>query len=146
MATYSFQEVHASLVGPGGSINLGYGAGVAEEGISIEMNEDKNMMTLGADGEGMNSLRARKDGTVTVRLLKTSPVNSQLMALYDAQSVDQALWGENVITVTMPKIGDLHAARQCAFKKPPNFTYAQDGDVIEWEFDAVKIDRVLGTY
>jgi hypothetical protein len=28
----------------------------------------------------------------------------------------------------------------------PDFNYAQDGDTVEWEFHAVKIDPVLGTY
>lgn len=146
MATYSFQSVNASLVGPGGNINLGYGAAVAEEGISIAMADDKNRMVVGADGEGMNSLRAAKHGTVTVRLLKTSPVNAQLMALYDAQALDQTLWGNNVITVSNPASSDMTACRQCAFRRKPDINYAQDGDTVAWEFDAVKIDTVLGTY
>lgn len=146
MATYSFQSVHASLVGPGVSIDLGYGAAVAEEGITIEMADDRNVKRVGADGEGMNSLRAAKDGTIIVRLLKTSPQNQKLMAAYDAQSLDQDLWGHNVITVSNPKVGDQTAARGVAFKKRPNISYAQEGDVIEWEFDAIKIDGVLGVY
>lgn len=146
MATYSFMDVQASLVGPGGQINLGYGASVAEEGITIAMADDKNQMIVGADGEGMNSLRAAKHGSLTVRLLQTSPINKQLMALYDAQSLSASLWGQNVITVTNPKTGDMTAARQCAFKKKPDITYAQDGQTYEWTFDAVKIDTILGTY
>ena len=35
-STYSFLDVKASLVGPGGSISLGSGSGNAEEGISVE--------------------------------------------------------------------------------------------------------------
>ena len=50
MATYSFQDVAAAIVGVGGSINLASGAAVAEEGITIEAVEDKNIMTIGADG------------------------------------------------------------------------------------------------
>jgi hypothetical protein len=37
MATYSLpQDVHASITGPGGSFQLGSGAGAAEEGISFD--------------------------------------------------------------------------------------------------------------
>ena len=50
-------------------------------------------MTVGADGEVMHTLRADKSGTVTLTYLKTSPVNAQLQALYDAQSLDSRLWG-----------------------------------------------------
>ena len=58
MATYSFLDVTAAIQGPGGSINLAAGAGSAEEGITIEAMEDKNIMTIGADGAGMHSLVA----------------------------------------------------------------------------------------
>jgi hypothetical protein len=69
MATYSFQDVVAAIAGVGGSINLAAGAGVAEEGITIESMEDKSVMTIGADGSGMHSLVANEASTVTIRLL-----------------------------------------------------------------------------
>lgn len=146
MTTYSFIDTQATLVGPGGSVQLGYGAAVAEEGITISMTDDKNVVMVGADGEGMNTLRASKQGTITVRLLKTSPINSQLMALYDGQSLSSALWGQNVITVTQVGVGDQHLARSCAFKKKPDMNYKKDGDMVEWVFDSIKIDSLLGTY
>ena len=55
--TYSFIDVSASLTGPTGSIDLGYGSANSEEGITVVMTEAKNTMTIGADGEGMHSLR-----------------------------------------------------------------------------------------
>ncbi|MBU9534716.1 DUF3277 family protein [Burkholderia multivorans] len=146
MATYSFQDVAATIVGPGGSFSLGYGSANAEEGITIAQAGDKNTMTVGADGEVMHSLHADKSGQVTIRLLKTSPVNQKLMALYDAQSLDSRLWGKNLITVTQSVSGDVTTARSCAFKKKPDIGYKKDGDVIEWVFDAAKIDSVLGSY
>lgn len=146
MNTYSFMDVAATLVGPTGEVDLGYGAGVAEEGIGIAMVGDKNTMTIGADGEGMHSLHASKAGTVTVRLLKTSPNNAKLQAHYDAQSLDARLWGQNVIVVRQTAAGDIATARSCAFKKNPDLAYKQDGDFMEWVFDSIKIDRVLGTY
>lgn len=146
MQAYSFLNTQATLSGPGGSINLGYGAATAAEGITITRAGDKNVMTIGADGEGMNTLRADKSGSFTVRLLKVAPANAQLMAMYNAQSISAALWGQNVLTVTQTGVGDLHTARQCAFKKVPDISYKQDGDIVEWTFDAVKIDSLLGTY
>ena len=146
MATYSFMDVQASLVGPTGVCSFGYGAAVADEGISIEMAGDKNTMLIGADGEGMHSLHADKSGTVTVRLLKTSPQNAVLQAMYDAQTITSALHGKNIITVTNPASGDITVARSCAFKRKPAIAYKKDGDIIEWAFDSIKIDTILGTF
>ena len=83
---YSFLDVNASLVGPGGAINLGQGAATSEEGITIEAAEDINTMVVASDGTPMHSLSANKAGTVTVRLIKTSPVNQKLSALYALQT------------------------------------------------------------
>lgn len=146
MGTYSFMDVAATLAGPTGVIDLGYGTAAAEEGITIAMAGDKSTMMIGADGEGMHSLHADKSGQVTVRLLKTSPQNAKLQAMYDAQSLAPALWGNNVIVVRIPRTGETTTARSCAFKKKPDLTYAKDGNILEWVFDSIKIDTVLGTY
>jgi hypothetical protein len=83
VATYSFIDVAASIVGPGGSFSLGYGSGNSEEGISIAMTEEKNTMSIGADGSVMHSLHAGNGGTVTLRFLKTSPTNQMLSVMFD---------------------------------------------------------------
>lgn len=144
MAVYSFLNVTAAIAGPGGAANLGAGASTAEEGITIEAAEDKNVMTIGADGAGQHSLIASDAGTLTIRLLKTSPVNAILMAMYDVQSVSSALWGQNVITIVDTARQDLSTAQACAFKKKPTITYAKEGGMMEWVFDSVKINSVLG--
>jgi hypothetical protein len=146
MPSYSFKDVTATFVGPTGAFSLGYGSANAEEGIDVAAAADKNTMTVGADGEVMHSLHADKSGQITVRLLKTSPLNQKLMATYDAQSLSSSLWGANIITISNTAAGDLHVGRQCAFKKKPDITYKKDGDVVQWVFDAGKIDSVLGTY
>ncbi len=146
MATYSFLDTQASIVGPGGAFSLGSGAGAAEEGIDIAMNGEKTALTIGADGTGMYSLLADKSGKVSVRLLKTSPANAQLMALFDAQSLSSTLWGQNTITVTNSASGDVTACRQVAFAKKPDLHYAKEAGIVEWEFLAVAIDSVLGVY
>ncbi|MBO2926652.1 phage structural protein [Metapseudomonas otitidis] len=146
MGTYSFLDVNATLVGAGAVLDLGAGSGNSEEGITITPAGDKNTMMIGADGEGMHSLRGDKSGTVTLRFLKTSPKNAQLMALYDAQSLSSAAWGQNLITVTHSVSGDVTTCRSCAFKKRPDLSYKKDGDIVEWVFDVIKIDSILGTF
>lgn len=146
MSTYSFMSVVASLAGPTGVINLGYGAAVSEEGIEIAAAGDKNTMLVGADGEGMHSLHADKSGTVTVRLLKTSPQNAKLQAAYDAQTSNPSLHGQNVIVIANKNSGDMTTCRECAFTRKPPINYKKDGDLVEWVFDSIKIDTVLGLY
>src|SRR5258708_18071336 len=97
MATYSFIDVSASLSGPGVSADMGFGAAIAEEGVTIDATQDTNTMTIGADGEGQHSLHADKSGNVVVLTLKTSPLNAILMATYDLQRASSALWGKNII-------------------------------------------------
>lgn len=145
MSTYSFLAVQATIVGPGGQIPLGNGAAAAEEGITFAYTEDRNTMTIGADGQGMHSLHAGKSGTVTVRLLKTSPVNAALMAMHNQQVGTPGLHGQNTITVRDTFRGDVAVARQVAFKKAPDLTWAKDGNTNEWTFDAIFIDETLGT-
>ncbi|MCX5516234.1 DUF3277 domain-containing protein [Kaistia algarum] len=143
--TYSFLDVQAAITGPGGAFTIGGpNAANAEEGITIARGEDKNTMTMGADGSGMHSLHAGRHGTLAIRLLKTSPVNQMLMALYNFQTFSSANHGRNVIVVRNPISGDTTTARGCAFKKVPDLSYAKDGNTHEWSFDAIAIDTILG--
>lgn len=142
--TYSFLNVSAVIAGPGGSIQLGAGAAAAKEGIKLSFVEDTDKMDIGADGRGMHSLRASKAGTVSVMLLKTSPVNNQLTTMFNLQRSSSALHGINVITVTDPVRGDLYVASQVAFVKFPDNAYSEDGNMLEWRFNAVTIEPVLG--
>ncbi len=144
MGVYSFLNVNCAIAGPGGAANLASGAQAAEEGITIEPVEDKNVMTIGADGAGQHSLVASDARTATVRLLKTSPMNALLMAMYNIQSSSSSLWGRNVITLGDTGQGDAITLQQVAFKKVPALTYAKEGGMNEWVFDCVKGDQILG--
>lgn len=143
MFTYSFLDIQASIVGPGGSFSLGSGAGNAEEGISVEMTEDKNTMTIGADGTPMHSLHAGKSGTVNVRLLKTSPVNNALAQMYATQTSSSALHGNNVLVIKNGVTGDQITCRAVAFSKFPAQNNAKEGGHNEWQFHAGVVDTTL---
>ena len=146
MATYSFLDVTASLTRPTGVIDLGQGSANSEEGITQTMGGNKNTMTIGADGEVMHSLHADKSGTITVTLLKTSPVNKKLSLAYNAQSQSSATWGNNVIVIRNTASGDISTARSCAFQKQPDFNNAKEGGTVAWVFDCGKIDQLLGEF
>lgn len=143
--TYSFLDVNASIVGPGGGFSLGQGAGVSEEGISTAASENINGMHIGAGGDGMHSLHADKSGKVTVRLLKTSPTNQLLSAMYAFQTASGSAHGQNTIVIVDKSRGDVITCSQCAFSKRPDITYAKDGGTVEWVFDSIRIEMTLGS-
>ena len=141
--TYSFLDVTCSITGPGGSLILSEG-GVADEGITVEMTDDKTSMVTGATRGGMHSLHAANAGRVVIRLLKNSPLNAALMAMYRFQSTSSAYTGQNTISVSNPAWGDEHSAQDCAFVRLPPNNNAKDGGTMEWAFNALDIDSVLG--
>jgi len=144
MPAYSFLDVMCAISGPGGTFTLSPGDGNAEEGVTVTMAEDKDTMTIGADGVVMHSLHAAKPGTVAVRLLKISPTNAQLAALYGVQALSAATWGVNTITINDLARGDNITARQAAFVRMPAINYAKIGGTVEWVFNAGFIDIMLG--
>lgn len=143
-ATYSFLDVKCSITGPGGGFSLGSGSGNSEEGITVEPSEELNTMTIGADGQPMHSLHANKSGKVSVRLLKTSPVNAQLASMLAFQRASGANHGQNTLSVVNIVSGDTITCQAVAFSKWPTLNYAKEGGTNEWSFDAGIIDQGLG--
>ena len=144
MPAYSFLDTNVAIVGPGGVINLGAGAAVAEEGITFEKVEPDNIMTTGADGSGMHSMNPTKSYKISVRLLKTSPVNAQLSQMYAVQKASSAAWGNNVISLKNAVSGDSAIAAETAFAKFPNVTWAKNPAMNEWTFESIDCDISLG--
>jgi hypothetical protein len=142
--TYSMLSINGTVNGPGGAFPIGAGVGLAKEGISVEMLEDKDAMTAGSDGAIMHSLRGSNAGRIVVRILKTSPINAQLNALYNFQRLNAANWGQNVIQFNDTVRGDVITATEMAFTKQPVITYAEDAGMNEWSFQG-SIDQLLGT-
>lgn len=144
MTTYAFQNITATLAGDGVSVDLGYGAGVSGEGITVSPSGDRNTMSIGADGSSMHSLHADRSGTVTVRLQKTSPVNAVLQTAMNYQMNAPASHGNNILVIRDHVTGDHISASSVAFKGPPTITYAVEGGGNEWTFHCGRIDQVLG--
>lgn len=148
MGAYSFLDVTASIVGPGlntnvqGSQEIGSGAGAAKEGISTAFDEDKGTVVTGADGETMTSLHAGQTGTITIRLLKTSPVNAVLSQAYAYQRTSAANWGQNTIRVVDKVRGDVVTGTDMQIRKFPDNAWAEDGNILEWVFQGVVIENL----
>lgn len=143
MKTYSFLDVRVGFAGPTGVFSLSKG-GVADEGITFAPDGNINTKTMAADGDGMHTLHANRSGTVTIRLLKSSPLNGQLMTALNLQRTSAALWGQNIITLVDPNKGDNVTAEQCAFEKWPNLAFGTEAQPVEWAFSAIIINLDLG--
>ena len=146
MSTYSFIDVVATLndAATGASIQIGSDAGVAEEGITVVAVDSVGHMVIGADATAMQVLQATRGARLTVNLLKTSPTNSALMALVEAQRKSGALWGRNNISITNIATGDNVEAAQVAFEKIPDNTYDKGGKMFAWTFLVGDATQILG--
>lgn len=142
--TYSFLNIQGSFTGPGFAFEIGAGTGTGEEGITIEMLEDKTDLKIGADGTPMHSLRASNAARITVRTLKVSPLNFLLSAAYNAQKASAALWGQNILRFADVQRGDVITATDMAFARQPTITYAKDANMNEWSFLGLVPAQVLG--
>lgn len=132
---YSFANFSCILAGPGGTIQLGYGAGNSKEGVEISFIEDAGKMDIGADGTPMHSLRATKGAKAKVRLLKTSETNAALSTMLAIQRANPALWGQNVLTLSDSVRGDQYVNTSVAFVKFTDNKYAEDANMTEWDFN-----------
>ncbi|SRR6266566_7120153 len=144
LPTYAFLDVVGTLTGPGGVVSIGSGSGNAKEGITVEFTEDKDRLLIGADGSSMHSLIASKAGRVLVRLLKTSPINSLLQGLYNFQTTSSIFHGHNTLVISNFVTGDDYTCQEVAFARFPRNEYAEEGGMIEWDFNAAVIDPILG--
>src|SRR5690242_12596354 len=133
MFSISFLDNQATIDGPGGNINIGPGAGVAEEGLDFEPTGDINTMTIGADGMGQHAMSADRSGTLTCRLLRVSPANAQLQDMLNFQrSGGTGAWGRNRIVISNPQRGDLLVAQHVAFARQAPYKAGKDPGIVEW--------------
>ena len=144
--TYSFLDTYASLQddATGAFFSLGSGAGVAEEGITVEQVADVDNMFIGIDGVPVHSLVANKGAHVTVRLLKTSPINFLLQNLLQQNRNTALTWAQMTIKISNAGLGDNISNQSVAFAKVPTVTYAKDAGMNEWRFNVGICDVLLG--
>lgn len=146
LGTYSFEDVFCTITGPGLTANLGNGSGAADEGVTIEMAEEKDRMTTGADGSAMHSLIAGNPARFIVRLQKTSPQNAVLSAAYKYQKSSSLFWGKNLMTITNPISGDTIIGSQIAFVRHARVDNAKEAGPMEWEFNVGQTGHTLGNF
>jgi len=141
--TYSFLDVQATLVAPSQSFDIA-SAGVSSEGIRLAMVGEKDVMTIGADGDGMHTLIASDASNCEISLLKDAPGNALMNALYNFQKTSSANWGGIQITINNNIMGDTIVLNGGAFAKQADIAYAQEGTMNVWSFKFISRDDTLG--
>lgn len=141
---YAFTDVKATITGPAGSAILADGAGAAEEGITVEPTEETDSMRIGADGSVAHSLHASKAGKVTVRLLKTSPMNAVLHQMYNFQRSSSLHHARNVLVISNIVNGEVYTCTDVAFARMPPNTWSKEAGTIDWEFNASRVEPTGG--
>lgn len=141
--SFSFLDVTLSIAGPGGSFSIRDGS--APEGCTIAADNAMTETTTGADGSIMHSLvEAGKTATVTINLLKTSPVNAQLSDLIESQGQGSATWGQNTISIVDKARGDDLTIAEAAFVTIPANGWAAVAGTIPWSFRGRITSNKLG--
>lgn len=108
------------------------------------MTEDKDTMQVGAGGAIMHSLNASDAGRITIRLLKTSPTNALMSAIYNFQKNNPGSWGQNQFRGADTARGDVVTATELAFVRQSPLAFAKDGNINEWVLQG-RIFELLGT-
>lgn len=137
MPSYSPLDVHATIVGPGGVINLGIGSGLAKDGISYSKAEATNVMEVGLDGSVCHNKSESTAGTITFTFLGISDANLLIQALYNFQeklpgSVNH---GKNTITLHLSSTGKTIIGTECAFQNESSGGFKDQIENTTWTFD-----------
>ncbi len=141
--TYSFLDVQVTITGPGGSFDLGSN-GMSDEGISYSMIGPKDIMTLGANGNGMHTLVAANAAKSEMSFLKNSPSNAFLNYLYNYQAASSLYWGKNQVTINNPVTGDSVTLLGGAFEKQTDNGYRTQANLLVWPFLFITRADIIG--
>lgn len=141
MAAYSPLDVHATIVGPGGVINLGIGSGLAADGITYTKSEATNTMQIGLDGSVCHNKSESRAGTITFNFLGVSPAQQQMLRMYNLQEgiPGSSMHGKNTITIVNSATGEKLVATECAFQNDSAVGYKKEIDACTWTFDCGQI-------
>lgn len=130
---YAFEKVICIV---GGAPVVGFFEG--DDVITVARNVPDFSMQMGAGGDGLAVQAADQSGTITLKLLQTSPSNAALGLVLEQNKRGVFIplpfvlkdAGTNVQLVT---------AAQCVIVKPADQIYGANGTVREWQLIAEKL-------
>lgn len=138
MATYRLQNVNASFKG----IPLNVGAGLAEDWLEIESDEEAWTKTVGADGFVTRSQNLNQGAKVRFKVLASSPLNDALSGLMAVDRVSGLGSGPFHYT----EIGGTTTAHspEAWILKVPTMSRGKEETEVEWELDCGALEMFLG--
>lgn len=138
---YGFDGISCHIVGPGGEVQMAYGSGSGEEGLTFEPAMDQTTAQYGADGFVAFSNSPVTAHTITARFSKLSPTNTILQLMADLQQANSSLNGTNTITIRDVYNNTGIICENVAFSKWAPINYAKDAGIMEWTFIAAHVQR-----
>ncbi len=133
--SYDPKSVYVSYAG---NLLTGYADG---DFISAKRNTDNQSLVIGADGDGCFVKNNDKSGEVTLTLLRSSPSNDILSALYKVQEltpVPQPLFAKDGLGTSIV------SSAKALIKKIPDLTFSKEMNTAEWVFVVADLDIFVG--
>jgi len=130
-STYSFLDVtgsiHCDKVGD--YIFTGKGVG----SITISMAQERTAHDVAADGSVMVSKVAGNNGTITIEVQQTSPLNKWLTnwahVLWDGPT---SIWASTSLLIRCTATGTTHVCSGVSPQKEPDTPYQNQGQRVTW--------------
>jgi len=118
--------------------------GEAEDGDVVIVARDEQTFTkgVGATGEVARSKTNNRAGTITIRLMQTSEMNTSMSTI---MASDELANSGIVPFTSIDNAGfDVHIAPEIWLQKPPDGVYGKAAGTREWIFDAADLDMFFG--
>ena len=142
-STYSFLDLSGAVSHPNLGAYTFTGEGVGE--ITVSMDIDKTVHSVGADGSVMVSKIAGDPGTITVHVQQTSDLHKWLLAGYNSILLgDTSMWAAMAILLRNTSDGTSHIASGVSFQKVPDKSYQAQGQMVAWVLKAANLQSLTG--
>lgn len=131
-------------------VNLVIGAIVIDSGfaegsqIKIENAGDSFKLKKGIRGDVARSKTLDKTGTITFRLMASSPFNAVLSAQHNNDVAKPNGAGVVAATVQDKNGASLDTASKAWLRKMPAQDYAEEDTAVEWVLDCADLKRLIG--
>lgn len=138
MSVRTYDPSQVSVI-VGGFAMTGYADGSF---VSLEMDEDAWALYIGSDGEGARSKSNNFAGTVTIRLMQTSPSNDVLSAFAKADKLSNS----GIVPVMVKdNLGrSLFIAENAWVQKVADSEFARESGEREWVLRTEHLEATIG--
>lgn len=132
LSTYSFKDVVGSI--HSGLLDDYVFTGEGTGSISISKSTERTAHDIAADGSVMVSKIPGNNGTVTIEVQQTSPLNAWLnhwfQTLWNSKT---SKWAETTLLIKNSHLGVMHVCSGVSPSKEPDTPYTTQGSRITWQ-------------